>query len=322
MIIETTSYFQTVFLLCLLLFFIFILANYYLVRFTSSSKEGFSTTFPNDFDLEKLVDSVGFYDLYNKPSVYQNIQVIQIRPNDYGYDKCLLLNDEIQLCSNDERMYHDFLVHFPISYLKTVKRVLIIGGGDLMTLREVMKYDVKRVDMLELDKQVMKVSLKYFKENDVSMYLDDDRVNIKIGNAVNTIQSLPNHFYDIILIDSTEDSTNNRPIESLSFFQTCKDKLKKNGILVKNGYVVESMPNTLVKKKESILSRLKTLFAKVGIYKVDIPSYDDTKDYKFIMCSDRYHIGDDPTQNAETQKISNSLEEYNVDEHMKYIFKS
>ena len=99
--------------------------------------------------------------IHNEQSDYQKIEVIQFKKNSLGYDKCLLLNNEPQLCNNDEKEYHEIIVHFPAYYISKIEKVLIIGGGDCMTLREVMKYPtIKRVDMLELDKQVISVSKK------------------------------------------------------------------------------------------------------------------------------------------------------------------
>ena len=68
---------------------------------------------PSNFDLEILAETVGYKDLYSKQSQYQQIDVIQFNPNKYNYDKCLILNNEMQLCNNDEHTYHEMLVHFP-----------------------------------------------------------------------------------------------------------------------------------------------------------------------------------------------------------------
>ena len=282
--------------------------------------EQFETVFPEGFNLENLIEYVGLEYLYDKKSKYQNISVVQINPNQYGYDKCLILNEEIQLCSNDEKMYHEFIVHFPASYLKSIKNVLLVGGGDLMSLREVMKYNVNRVDMLELDEKVIDVSLKYFKDSNISRYENDSRVTIHIGDAFKTIKKLPDATYDLVIIDVTEDSTTNSPVESSAFFKLCKAKMTKQGILVKNGYIVDNMPLSIRTRKQKIMNDLKMSFSKVGVFKVGIPTYEDTNEYKFIICSDKYGI-EDNLQNDELKKISKNLEEYDINNHKSYITK-
>lgn len=309
-----TIKFVFIFVVFSILLFLFVYWNW---KHFSLSHENFETKFPPNFNLEQMVEEVGFDTLYNESSKYQDISIIKIRPNKYGYKKCLLLNDEIQLCSNDEKLYHELIVHFPMSYLKESKRVLIVGGGDLMTLREVMKYNIKRVDMLELDKKVIDVSLKYFKENNISTYKNDSRVHIHIGDALKTILKLQNNYYDIVIIDVTEDSDNNSPVEDLAFFKICKQKMRPDGILVKNGHVVKNMPSDISARKDKIFQDLRKLFQKVNVFKVDIPTYEDAQEYKFIMCSDKYDFSS-KRENVETKKLSSSLKEYEYSKHGKY----
>ena len=75
----------------------------------------------------------------------KNIQFVENKK----YGKCLIINNEIQLCSKNEHIYHELIVHMPMLYLnRNIKNVLIIGGGDLMTLREVMKYNTIKKNAL------------------------------------------------------------------------------------------------------------------------------------------------------------------------------
>ena len=69
--------------------------------------------------------------------------------NDKTFGKCLYLDGEKQLCENEEHLYHETIVHVAGAYIKKIENVLIIGGGDCMTLREVMKYNtIKNVTMI------------------------------------------------------------------------------------------------------------------------------------------------------------------------------
>ena len=83
------------------------------------------------------------------------------------YGRCLIIKNEIQLCEKDEHIYHEMIVHLPIMYIKKpLQNVVIVGGGDLMTLREVMKYNtIEKVFMLELDPTIVDLCEEYFNQS-------------------------------------------------------------------------------------------------------------------------------------------------------------
>ena len=165
--------------------------------------------------------------------------------------------------------YHETIVHVAASYIKNLKKVLIIGGGDCMTLREVMKYpSINNVVMLELDKKVIDVSKRYFNVND---YQNDLRVNIIIGDATKNIHKVKNKF-DLIIIDTTEDNSTNSPIDTKDFLKLCSDKLNETGILVKNG---ENLKNYI---------NIHTHFKYTKMIKYNEKIWGDV-DYKFILGS-------------------------------------
>jgi len=152
------------------------------------------------------------------------------------YGRCLIIDNEIQLCSKKEYIYHELIVHFPYQYLKgDLKKVIIVGGGDLMTLREIMKYkSIEKVYMLELNKKIVNKCKKYF---NVSDFKEDPRVEIIYGDAYKTIDKLQNEVgqIDMCIVDTTEDNTNNLSVDSRSFFYKCLNLLNDKGVLVKNG---------------------------------------------------------------------------------------
>lgn len=273
---------------------------------------------PSNFDLEILAETVGFKELYSKQSQYQQINVIQFNPNKYNYDKCLILNEEMQLCNNDEHTYHEMLVHFPAYYIPTLSRVLIVGGGDMMALREVLKYkSITQVTVLELDPEVVKVSQKFFH---TKTYKNDPRVQIIMGDASQNIKPLENNHYDLVIVDSTEDSENNSPLDKKPFFKLCKQKMTKKGVFVKNGYVVEGMTSSLKKSKQKIHRSLQDLFIHVNVYSGDIPTYEESNQYSFILCSDAVGIRE-KIRNKELNTLKSSFQYYDPKRQKKYITK-
>tara|TARA_B100000900_G_C20555944_1_gene706829 strand:+ start:705 stop:1700 length:996 start_codon:yes stop_codon:yes gene_type:complete len=247
--------------------------------------------------------NIGDFDvIHDETSNYQRIEVIQFKKNSLGYDKCLLLNNEPQLCNNDEKEYHELIVHFPAYYLKKMENVLIIGGGDCMTLREVMKYPtIKHVDMLELDKQVISVTKKYFS---INAYENDPRVNIMIGDATKNINKLKDNTYDLIIIDTTEDGIVNLPIDEFSFYQDCKKKLKKeNSILIKNG-----------DRSMNILSITK-MFKYMEI--IDLADVAIIGQYKFVFGSNTIDFKNTSIQNKHLEKLN--LKKYDYKKHKNHF---
>ena len=70
-------------------------------------------------------------------------------------DLRLFLDGNLQFSSNDEYRYHEALVHIPMMYAKNHDRVLILGGGDGLAAREVLKYeDVKEIVLVDIDKKM------------------------------------------------------------------------------------------------------------------------------------------------------------------------
>ena len=252
--------------------------------------------------LNKKIGS--FKTLYKTNSEFQQIEIIQFDKNKHNYDKCLLLDGEPQLCNNDEHEYHELIVHYPASFKKSIENVLIIGGGDCMTLREVMKYKtIKNVYMLELDENVVLTSKKYL---GVSDYENDGRVKIIYGDADDYIQNLEDNFFDLVIIDTTEDNNNNSPIDSLQFFKKCKNKLRPDGIFVKNGDVGENIINAA------------KLFKYTKLY--EIKELNFLGRYPFIIASDKHNINVElPAVNKETKKIVKNNDVKYFDSDLNYL---
>ena len=106
----------------------------------------------------------------------------------------------------------------------------------------------------------------------------------------------------MVILDVTEDSENNSPVEKQPFFKACKQKMKKNSVLVKNGFVVKTMPKKIKERKMNIYNDLKDVFAHIGVYEVNMATYEDSNTYKFILASDTIRIENRP-QNETTSSL-------------------
>jgi len=120
-------------------------------------------------------------------------------------DKCLYINEYINVCSLLRPHYHEILVHYPASFLQEPKRVLIIGGGDNMVLHEVLKYpSLELVVNLELDQTVVRNSFKHF---GTQPHWDNDKVQWWFGDAAKSILVIPGNLgpFDLVLVDLQSD---------------------------------------------------------------------------------------------------------------------
>ena len=87
----------------------------------------------------------------SKQTKYQNIVMTKHKD-----DVRLFINGNIQFSSMDEYRYHEALVHIPMSVAEKKQKILILGGGDGLALREVLKYSqVEQVTMVDLDGEMI-----------------------------------------------------------------------------------------------------------------------------------------------------------------------
>ncbi|PEO35679.1 polyamine aminopropyltransferase [Bacillus toyonensis] len=140
--------------------------------------------------------------LFEEKSNYQNINLVQVS------DVRLYLDKQLQFSSVDEQIYHEALVHPIMSKVIDPKRVLILGGGDGLALREVLKYEtVLHVDLVDLDEAMINMARnvpELVSLNKSAFF--DNRVNAHVCDAKEFLNS-PSSLYDVIIIDFPDPAT-------------------------------------------------------------------------------------------------------------------
>lgn len=175
----------------------------------------------------------GFKDaVYESKSFYQEVAWSE-NPN--KPDVCMSLDDILQICHSYRPHYHEPYVHFPAAYMKEMKRVAFIGGGDAMLLHEALKYpNVEMVLGLELDQKVVRESLKHFH---TQPHFEDPRVQWWFGDASKSLALLPQEWFgtfDLIMVDLSETAMSISVTDDLDIFGALALLLKPDGIFVKN----------------------------------------------------------------------------------------
>jgi spermidine synthase len=239
--------------------------------------------------------------LYDKKSKFQHIEIYQTQ----GHGNLMVLDGCFMLTEKEEFIYHEMIVHLPLFSHPAPKKVLVIGGGDGGTVREVLKHkSVKQVDFVEIDEEVYNVSKKYFKTLTDGLE-KDSRVNFLFGDGIKFVAETKEK-YDVILIDSTDPSDISGGLFTDEFYKNAKNILNKNGIIVaqsENPFFDANIINRLH-------NRLKNIFNTVRLYLAFIPTYPSGC-WSFTFVSD--DLTPDIIRNKKN-KIS-GLKYYNSDVH-------
>ncbi len=202
-------------------------------------------------------------DLYSGKSDFQEIRVVETK----AYGRMLVLDGAVMLTDTDEFVYHEMISHIPVCYHKDPRKVIVIGGGDGGTVRELLKYpSIEEIILCEIDQLVIDVSEKYFPK--IAGKLRDDRVTVKVGDGIEYIKSLEN-FADIIIIDSTDPIGPGEGLFTANFYKSVARALKKDGIMVAQ---TES-PWHEAKILEKIKNNIQGGFKEVHPYIGSIPTY-------------------------------------------------
>ncbi|MEY4575862.1 MAG: polyamine aminopropyltransferase, partial [Pseudomonadota bacterium] len=136
--------------------------------------------------------------LFQGQSEFQSVDVVET----VEFGRALALEGAWMTSERDEAHYHEMIVHPALTTAKTISRVLVIGGGDGGTIREVLSYpEVKHVTLVELDKMVVDVSQEHLSSFGVPW--NDPRLEMKFGDGIKFLAEYAGPAYDVILIDGS-----------------------------------------------------------------------------------------------------------------------
>lgn len=187
--------------------------NFMNIYFKSNANSGYY------FDCEE-VESI--------QNAFQHLQILYSK--DMGY--MMSLDGHIMITQKDEYQYHEMIVHPNCLLLPEYERALIIGGGDGLCARELLKYPFHQVEQVEIDKDVSFYSQKYFSEQ-LGQTFSNPRFHAYYQDALTFFKD--NTQYDFISLDLTdpdEDYAHSNALYSTQFYQTCHNHLKEQGIMV------------------------------------------------------------------------------------------
>ncbi len=206
--------------------------------------------------------------IYKKQTPYQRIVVTQSESNK---EHRLYIDGHIQFSSRDEYRYHESLVHPLMSIAGKRTNVLILGGGDGLATREVLKYeDVELIHLVDIDPEMTRISSTLpmltklnedsFKHEKVTVFNDDAFSFINQAGIL----------YDRVIIDMPD--PHNEAINKLysrEFYRMIRKRMSKQGLIVSQS----SSPYFTHKTFWGIEKTLDSVFDNTLSYHVTIPSF-------------------------------------------------
>lgn len=202
------------------------------------------------------------------------------------FGKMLILDGDTQSSQGDERIYHESLVHPALAAVSNPREVLILGGGEGATLREVLRNpSIARCTMVDIDPLVIELAKKYLPEWADGAF-DDVRARVIVGDALAFMRADQDR-YDVVISDLTEpleDSPSNALFND-SVFGLIKARLREGGVYVLQASTA-SYHNASLHAK--MARTLRTHYAHVTSFFTHVPAFDT--DWAFLACSDRIDL--------------------------------
>lgn len=235
--------------------------------------------------------------IFQEDTEYQRI-VMTKRPGDLR----LFLDGQLQFAESDEYRYHEGLVHIPMSLASERDSVLILGGGDGLAVRELLKYnDVKKITVVDLDPAMIDLA----KNNALLRKLNEQAfsnplVKIKNKDAFSYLKN-STETYDVIIIDLPD--PNNEALNKLytwEFYSLVRNALTPEGITS----IQSTSPVFAREAFWTINETVKHVGLQTAGYHIDVPSFGN---WGFTLAS-RAQI--DTTKidiTVETSYLTNSL---------------
>jgi len=210
-----------------------------------------------------------------KRSKYQTIIIADTE--DYG--RALILDDYIQSSYNDEHFYHESLVHPAMVTHPAPRDVLILGGGEGATLREVLKYKtVQRAVMVDIDGDVVELSRRYLPEMHQGSF-DDPRARVVIEDGFVYVENAlkAGDKYDVVIMDLTDPYSSDvaKRLYTPELFQKIRQILRDDGVVVTQAGNSFFFPDAY----DMVLNGVKSVFPIVVEYEVWIPSFGYAVNY-------------------------------------------
>lgn len=206
--------------------------------------------------------------IYMEQTEYQKIVVTRHRD-----DVRLYIDGNCQFSTADEYRYHEALVHIPMSEIDSHKDVLILGGGDGLAVREVLKYDdVENIELVDLDAEMIRIcSTNDYITTINQGSLKSDKLTVHNEDAYEYLERCDKQ-YDLIVVDLPDPNSEVlNKLYSNIFYRMCSACLKDEGVMV----VQSTSPYYATKAFWCINKTIESEGLIVKPYHLQVPAFGD-----------------------------------------------
>lgn len=203
--------------------------------------------------------------IFSEESEFQRIDIFDSKE----FGRVLTLDGYLMLTEKDEFIYHEMIVHVPMCVNPQAKKVLVIGGGDGGTVRELTKYaGIEEIDLVEIDQRVTEVCKLYLPQTAAA--LEDPRVQCHFEDGLKFIRHVKDK-YDLIIVDSTDPFGPGEGLFTKEFYGNCFNALHEDGIMVNQHESPFYQEDAYASQRAH--KRIYHSFPISKVYQVHIPTY-------------------------------------------------
>jgi spermidine synthase len=221
--------------------------------------------------------------VHREQTKYQDLAVLETTDD----RRVLVLDGCIMTTDLDEFVYHEMIAHVPMCTHPNPRTVLVVGGGDGGTIREVLKHgSVQTAVLAEIDEGVIEASRRHLPH--LSASLADPRCRIMVGDGAEHVRSHRGE-YDVIICDSTDPVGPGTVLFSEEFYGDCHRSLTVDGVFCAQMESPFVHAEVIGRSVES----LRRVFPVVRLYLAVVPSYPGAL-WSFVLASKKH----DPIRDA------------------------
>lgn len=247
--------------------------------------------------------------LYRKKSPYQKVEVYDT----FAYGRMLAIDGLVMCTEKDEYVYHEMISHVPMLTHQNPKRVLVIGGGDGGTVRELLRHEsVEQVVMVEIDGLVIDACREFMPN--IACEFDNPKLDLRIEDGVKYVMETPDNSFDVVIVDSSDPVGPNEGLFTEEFYRNAYRILTDEGIMVTQS----ESPRMNVRTFQELFQLYRTIFGEdhVHCYLAFIPTYTSGMwSFSYSAKGNAHPLNNLNTQRAEAFVQKHQLKYYNPGVH-------
>ena len=239
--------------------------------------------------------------VFREKSPYQTVEIFDT----FEYGKMLTVDNMVMCSEKDENAYHEMIIHVPMLTHPAIRDVLVIGGGDGGSVREILRHpQVENVTMVEIDQVVVKASRQFLPT--LSLALDDPKLNLIIDDGIDYVSHTPDESFDLIVVDSSDPVGPSEGLFSHQFYQQVYRCLRQGGVMTAQSESPRFNQAAFIDLNHC----LKRIFEpeNVHCYLAFIPTYP-TGMWSFAYCSKN---GPHPLRDFDSQRSDSFAQEHDL----------